>query len=732
MRFIHLLSFVVIMAGLSYTAQAQYITPGNSLSLSLDDLVSSSDGVVTGADGIYQVNGALTISATDTVRINQEALIRVASGIRLEFEGTLISDPIEGKVHFTAIDTTNSAANFKGFRFSDSPANLMRNTIVSYGGGLQLISSEAIFEYCTFRHNGSSNVSAVITYSSCSPVIRYCYFIENARSAIGSGANVSGSPHIMYNILIQNTTDNSNRPQINLGPGASDSLYIVGNYIEGHYDMAGGIGLSNLLATGSTKAVVRNNYIVGNRYGYAQIGNNIAAFIADNHLIDNNIQNQPNLGGSGLNFQASGTGNTAIVRRNLITGNLWGVTLQGTANADFGTESDQGGNVFYDNGNSGNIYALYNNTPIDVTAIGNYWGTNDPDEAEDFIFHQPDQADLGLVTYQPILSLEPVINLFLFAVADNPQLGTDIYGEINQDELTIEVVVPGGTDLSNLIPQIGLDFGVISEPQGGVSTDFTDPVEYIIHTPHGEQATYTVTVSIETMTYDLSFEIMDINGTTVSDASITLNGTTYPSGTYVFENLLPGLYSFAIAHPAYNIYESEVEIIDQSVQLTIELIPLSYTVTFEVKDENGMMIPDAVITFDGITYDAGVYSFENIVPGTYPYSVEKVSYESVHGTAEVVDQHLTILIEMQLINSIEETYNQIKLYPNPVNQEAVIKIPNASNTLLKIVDLQGRELLRTSFSGSQYILSVSELVSGPYMLILTSDSKEYVKILYKE
>jgi len=173
MRFIHLLSFVVIMAGLSYTAQAQYITPGNSLSLSLDDLVSSSDGVVTGADGIYQVNGALTISATDTLRINQEALIRVASGIRLEFEGTLISDPIEGKVHFTAIDTTNSAANFKGFRFSDSPANLMRNTIVSYGGGLQLISSEAIFEYCTFRHNGSSNVSAVITYSSCSPVIRY-------------------------------------------------------------------------------------------------------------------------------------------------------------------------------------------------------------------------------------------------------------------------------------------------------------------------------------------------------------------------------------------------------------------------------------------------------------------------------------------------------------------------------------------------------------------------------
>ncbi len=570
MRYIYRLLLIAVISLLGFLAQAQYISPGNNLSLSLDDLVSASGGVVSYHENAYQINDAFTLSATDTLRINEAAIIRIAAGIRPEFFGTLISNPAEGHVHFTAIDTSSTAANFKGLRFSDSPANLMRNTIVSHGGGIQLISSEALFEYCTFRHNGSSNVSAAITYSSCSPIIRFCYFIENERSAIGSGANVMGSPEIMHNILIRNTSDNSNRPQINLGPGAEDSLYIVGNYIEGHYDMAGGIGISNLMASGTTKAVIRNNYIVGNRYGFAQIGDQISAFIADNHFIDNDIQNEPNLGGSGLNFQGAANSNTAIVRRNYISGNLWGITLQGTANPEFGTEDIHGQNVIFNNGNGGQTYALYNNTQKDVSAIGNYWGTNNPDEAENYIFHQPDQGDLGLVSYLPIHSLEPLINLFMFAKSDNPGLEADVYGEINQETHTIEVSVPPSVDISNMIPQIGLELGVTSEPTGGIPTDFTEAVIYSIHTPHGETAEYTVFVTTESETYTLSFDVKNTNGDTVTDAVITINGYENPEGQYVFENMSPGHYDYIVSHQAYNSYTDSFEIISQD--LTIEVI----------------------------------------------------------------------------------------------------------------------------------------------------------------
>lgn len=672
MRFLHPFLMVVLFAALFSTkVQAQYVTPGNNLSLSLDQLVSLSGGVVSFSNNTYFVNSALTIAATDTLRINQPAVVRVASGIRIEVSGTIISDPVSGMVYFTAIDTTTASTNFRGFRFDNSQGNVFRNTDVSYGGGLQLIASSALFEYSSFRKNGSSNVSAVITYSASSPIIRYCLFYENARSAIGSGANVTGSPHIIGNILIRNTTDNSNRPQINIGPGAADSIYIISNYIEGFYTMAGGIGISNLLSTGSTKAVVRDNYVVNNRYGYAQIGNNISSVITDNYFGGNNIQGLPASGGSGINFQASGSGNTAIVRRNIITGNLWGVTIQSSANPNFGTANDPGGNIFYENGNTGDIFALYNNTALPVTAIGNYWGTNDPLEAEAYIFHQPDQASLGLVTYLPILELHPNVLSFAFLPDDNPTLTTAIFGTIDQNDLTITATVPAGTDLTQLVPQITLPFGVASDPNGGIPTDFSAPVVYEVLTPHGQSASYTVTVSVEQLTYSLDFVVLGIGGQAVTDAVISLNGTPNPAGNYNFSQLLPGSYYYQITHPAYNTLEATVEITDQNLSITAQLTPLSYQLSFVVLSNAGQPITDAVVTLNGTAYPAGVYVFENQLPGTYTYALSREGYQPVEGTVEIVAENvqLTLVLNLIVYDVLFVVNNQ---YGSPVEEAQVV------------------------------------------------------------
>lgn len=571
MRNVYFFLVIAALIVFPFISSAQYITPGNNLNLTLDELVNTSSGVVTFVDGAYQINSAFTLSATDTLRIDQEAIVRIASGIRPQIYGTIISDPESGYVHFTAIDTTSSSKNYKGFRFDDSPSNVFRNTIFTYGGGIQLIGTEALFEYCTFRKNGSSNVSAVITYSSCSPIIRYCSFIENARAAIGSGANVNGSPRIMYNVFIHNTTDNSNRPQINLGPGAADSIYIVGNYIEGFYTRAGGIGISNLMAIGSTKVVVRDNYVINNRFGYTQIGVNIFGHIVDNYFIDNNIENSPALGGSGVNFLTSGEGNTAIVKRNVIKGNLWGATIQGNANPQFGTEDDPGENVFYENGNSGITYALYNNTPLNVTAIGNYWGTNDPNVAEDYIFHKPDDATLGLVTYMPIKTLEPKILTFLFSASENPQLTLDVYADINHDTHTINATLPPGTDVTVLVPEIVVELGIITDPTGGQPTDFRLPVEYNVTTPHGDVAVYTVTVDVQPWDLKVTFIVLDEENNPIGDAVITFNGVTNVAGDYQFAGLSPGDYDYTVELDGFITQTGQVEIIDQDVTVTVVL-----------------------------------------------------------------------------------------------------------------------------------------------------------------
>ncbi len=49
------------------------------------------------------------------------------------------------------------------------------------------------------------------------------------------------------------------------------------------------------------------------------------------------------------------------------------------------------------------------------------------------IFHQPDDATLGLVTYEPIKQLHPEFNSFALLAENNPQLEADIIGIIDAD-----------------------------------------------------------------------------------------------------------------------------------------------------------------------------------------------------------------------------------------------------------------------------------------------------------
>ncbi len=712
-------------------AFAQYSTPGNSLTLTPADLVAMSGGVVTEIGGTYFINNALTISATDTLKITNPVVIRVAQNIRIEVSGTIKSDPIQGKVVFTAQDTITAATNFRGFRFDNSQGNVFRNTVVSYGGGIQLISSGALFEYSTFRRNGSSNVSGAITYSSCSPIVRYCLFEENARSAINSGANITGSPQILYNVMIRNTTDNSNRPQINIGPGAADTIYIVGNYIEGFYTMAGGIGISNLLGSGSAKVVVRDNFVVNNRYGYAQIGNNISSRIEDNYFIDNNIQGLPASGGSGINFQASGAGNTALVRRNLITGNLWGITIQGQANPNFGTASNPGGNIIYNNVNDGQTFALYNNTALPVQAIGNYWGTNDPFQAEQYIFHQPDQASLGLVTYEPIQELHPVIELFAFLQADNPDLGQNYFGSIDQTNKTIAVTLPQGSPLA-LIPQIGIPFGTATVPPGGELYDFSEPVVFQVLTPHGEIADYTVTVFVEPNTYTVNFNVVDQNGQSIPDAVLQFDGYTYPPGIYFIENVIPGLYNYSLSKIGYQTIVGTVQVSDSPVSVNVSMQLVTRDVTFVVSGIGGPLEGAEVLVAGQpavITNEQGVAVVSGLTYGNYSYTITRSNYFPVEGSFIVDDNPSLVINASMVLTYLHERLDAVRIYPNPASEYVCLDGSGLSNVQAELLSLSGGHISWLSAQEGVNCFDIKGLRQGIYLLRLQTEDKSLVRTL---
>jgi len=274
-----------------------------------------------------------------------------------------------------------------------------------------------------------------------------------------SGANSASSPQISDCQIMFNVLSNANMPQINLGTSGVDSIRIINCEITGDPEMimAGGIAITTL-AGGSINARIEGNIIKNNRYGITAYGYNIGSVIRNNEIWDNNIQNLPMQGGSGINYWGNAT-NQSIVTGNIITGNLWGITIQSAAQPNLGQLQGEiynpGMNQIYGNGNSGAIFDLYNNTPNPIMAENNYWGTMDPDSVEMHIFHQPDDPTLGLVDYLP-LYYPPVgvpenrtDNHFKIIESVFPNPADDFFyvkfnPEVNNEDVTLEIILPTG------------------------------------------------------------------------------------------------------------------------------------------------------------------------------------------------------------------------------------------------------------------------------------------------
>ncbi len=425
--------FFVLCLFSSLYGQSQYSTPGIGIVWNLDSLVNHSNGAVTFLENnTYQINEDLTIEASDSFEILNGATVKIATNVLVTFSGNFTVNNEE--VLFTAV---NQNSPYRGFRFEESAGATINQAIFEYGGGIKVITSNFHLENSIIRNNSDLlTIGAVIEFSHGMPEIIGNTFENNVKPAISSAGNASVSPQIINNLIQNNNTSNSNRPQINLGPSEGNIQTLISNNIilgSIDYPMVGGIASSTLLG-GVANVRIENNEIRNNRYGIALLGNNQTAEIINNQIIDNNTQGIPLQGGSGINLNAL-TGSSAIISSNTIEGNLWGITVQGTFAVNLGSPEVEGivsgHNSFSDNGNEGNIYALYNNTALDIEAPNNCWDNTQPNTleiAESVIFHNTDDSSLGTVIFDPIwdcygLSVEETVLENKVAVYPNPAKG---------------------------------------------------------------------------------------------------------------------------------------------------------------------------------------------------------------------------------------------------------------------------------------------------------------------
>lgn len=430
---------IALFVGILPLANAQWTSPGNGTEYSLKELSEISNGTVVKEGGDYIINADLTISASDILTILDDCLNIIVRDALITINGSMVCR--------NDLQVTVKGDPIFSFLFDGAASCVIKNIDFSYGSGIKLINTSISFENCNFINQDMGYSSAAVSFFMCGPVFRNCRFIENEGAAISSAANNQSSPKIYNCVFERNVTSNANTPQINLGPGGMlDTIYIVENTINGAYDNVGGISVSDMLGVGNTKVLLKNNIIRNNRYGYNQQGNSISSLIIGNEFVGNNLETNPENGGSGVSIYGSSTNCKAKLRHNLITGSLWGVTAINLNNIDMGTVRDWGFNQIFDNSNNQTHYDLYNNSSCDITAVGNWWGIMDENEVENRIVHKNDNPDFGLVTYLPLWNVNAVNEDVAadFAVVPNPVrngvitvvFGQPAAGEVNVYNIT--------------------------------------------------------------------------------------------------------------------------------------------------------------------------------------------------------------------------------------------------------------------------------------------------------
>ena len=370
-------------------------------------------GVTLQEDGSYLVSADFTIAEGDVLQLQNIDVIKMADGVRITLDGDADFAPAD-----TAVVTRDAEGSKpKGFWMMGENGNATLKNVtfeyvgVVFGGA----NSSLTANNCTFTlHNGKSSSSGALSFNaSCGGnVVENCYFIENTLNAIGNGATNPVGIIIRNCLFWHNTTDNRNKPQINLTVGGDYDVLIADNeVIGGQFTLSGGIGLSNMMGLAHSGInIIENNYIADNRYGITTIGS-VDAIIRNNTMIDNCYDPNPNNGGSCVSIYDSSSSANIYMEGNWMEGGLWGITVPtGAPNINLGKVEDPeaedynpGNNTFVNNGNGGELYDLFNNGTATIWAQGNTWNVAEQTEEniEQVIYHQVDDPSKGLVIFMP-------------------------------------------------------------------------------------------------------------------------------------------------------------------------------------------------------------------------------------------------------------------------------------------------------------------------------------------
>lgn len=227
---------------------------------------------------------------------------------------------------------------------------------------------------------------------------------------------------------------------------------------------------------------------------------------------------------------------------------------------------------------------------------------------------------------------------------------------------------------------------------------------------------------LQELTHQITFEVFDEAGQFINDATVTLDSITRPPGYYnlkVLKNRDKNVHHYLVEREGYFPFEGELVVLgDTSIALTLNK---AHQITFDVRDESGEELTEAVITLNDIQNQAGDYTFDNIEGGTYHYKVEKQGYFSVEEVVTVDEDmwiDVTLVIDDTFI--VEPSGIILSLFPNPTSSRLTIEA-NKTIRKIKLFDIMGNMVMQRITGNHRLEIDLSPLDAGFYIVSVVYD-----------
>ena len=403
---------------------ADYVTAGDGTTYTLTSLGKIADSGVSQAGNTFTLSNNVVIAHGDKFEMEDGVTVKLADAVQLKIEGTANLD-VDESVTITRASETATPLGVYYFNDENKEPITVRNINFEYAGLSYWVATDVTIDHCSFKYaNGAQKASGALTLGKSAAMftITNCEFTDNDVPAIGGGATNS------CGVLIDNCTFTDNNkastrlnPQVNITVGGDLDIVVKNSVIKGNKSpYVGGIVISQMMPIeGTNNILVENLEVRDNAYGISFYGG-MNATLKNCRIIENKYPTTAMAGGAGISiYNYTGEPNI-IATGNRVEGNVWGVTVLGGKNLNFGKIDDTsvadynpGENEFVNNGNGGTLYEIYNNTgsaspykgnPITVYAQGNTWNGEkaDAEKIENMIYHKFDNDGLGEVIYMPV------------------------------------------------------------------------------------------------------------------------------------------------------------------------------------------------------------------------------------------------------------------------------------------------------------------------------------------